>query len=183
MTLSEFLAWEARQPLRHEFDGLRPLAMTGGTAAHALIQRNLAISIGACLRGTPCTFYGSDLKIETAGRIRYPDGFVACTLIPPRATLVRDPVTIFEVLSASTSGTDRITKNQEYAALPSVQRYVMLEQDRIGATVFARVGADWLGHILTDDATLTLPEIGLTLPLAELYEGVDLAAASSTEAG
>ena len=183
MTLPEFLAWEARQPFCHEFDGLRPVAMTGGTAAHALIQRNLAISIDARLRGTPCTFYGSDLKIETAGRIRYPDGFVACTLIPPRATLVRDPVTIFEVLSASTSGTDRITKNQEYAALPSVQRYVMLEQDRIGATVFARVGADWLGHILTDDATLTLPEIGLTLPLAELYEGVDLAAVSSTEAG
>ena len=183
MTLPEFLAWEARQPLRHEFDGLRPVAMTGGTAAHALIQRNLAISIGARLRGTPCTFYGSDLKIETAGRIRYPDGFVACTPVPPRATLVRDPVTIFEVLSASTSGTDRITKNQEYAALPSVQRYVMLEQDRIGATVFARIGPDWLGHLLTDAATLALPEIGLTFPLAELYEGVDLAAASSTEAG
>ena len=168
MTLPEFLAWEARQLLRHEFDGLRPIAMTGGTAAHALIQRNLAISVGASLRGTPCTFYGSDLKIETAGRIRYPDGFVACTPVPPRSTLARDPVTLFEVLSASTSGTDRITKNQEYAALPSVQRYVMLEQDRIGATVFARIGPDWLGHILTDAATLALPEIGLAFPLAGL---------------
>ncbi len=183
MTLPEFLAWEARQPFRHEFDGLRPVAMTGGTAAHALIQRNLAISIDARLRGTPCTFYGSDLKIETAGRIRYPDGFVVRTPAPPRITLVRDPVVIFEVLSTSTSGTDRITKNQEYAALPSVQRYVMLEQDRIGATIFARIGPDWLGHILTDDAILALPEIGLTIPLAELYEGVDLAAVSSTEAG
>ncbi len=181
MTLPEFLTWEATQPLRHEFDGLHPHAMTGGTAAHALIQRNLAISIGARLRGTPCTFYGSDLKIETAGRIRYPDGFVACTPVLPRATLVRDPVTIFEVLSASTSGTDRITKNQEYAALPSVQRYVMLEQDRIGATVFARIGPDWLGHLLTDAATLALPELGLAFPLAELYDGVDLTPAPPTD--
>ncbi len=174
MTLPEFLAWESRQPLRHEFDGLHPHARDGGTAAHALIQRNLAIFVGRRLHGTPCTFYGSDLKIETAGRIRTPDGFVACTPIPPRATLVRDPVTIFEVLSASTSGTDRITKNQEYAGLPSVQRTVMLEQDRIGATVFARTGPDWLGHLLTDAATLALPELGLALPLAELYDGVDL---------
>ncbi len=181
MTLPDFLAWEARQPLRHEFDGLHPVAMTGGTAAHALIQRNLAISVGARLRGTPCTFYGSDLKIEAAGRIRYPDGFVACTPVAPRSTLVRDPVTIFEVLSTSTAGTDRITKNQEYAALPSVRRYVMLEQDRIGATVFARIGPDWLGHILTDAATLDLPEIGLAFPLAELYEGIDTTTYSSAE--
>ena len=59
----------------------------------------------------------------------------------------------------------------------------MLEQDRIGATVIARIGPDWLGHLLTDAATLALPEIGLTLPLAELYEGVDLTAASSADIG
>ncbi len=182
LTLPEFLAWESTQLLRHEFDGLRPIAMTGGTAAHALIRRNLAISVGARLRGTPCTFYGSDLKIETVGRIRTPDGFVACTPVPPRSTLVRDPVLIFEVLSASTSGTDRITKNSEYAALRSVRRYVMLEQDRIGATVFARTGPDWLGHLLTDAALLNLPEIGLAFPLAELYDGVDLSASPTTEA-
>ena len=27
MTLAEFLAWEERQPLRHEFDGVAPIAM------------------------------------------------------------------------------------------------------------------------------------------------------------
>ena len=32
MTLSEFLAWEERQELRHEFDGFRPVAMTGESA-------------------------------------------------------------------------------------------------------------------------------------------------------
>ena len=46
MSLEEFLAWEERQELRYEFDGLRPIAMTGGSSAHARVQRNLAISIG-----------------------------------------------------------------------------------------------------------------------------------------
>ena len=47
MSLAEFLEWEEQQPLRYEFDGVAAEAMTGGTAGHADIQRNLAISIGA----------------------------------------------------------------------------------------------------------------------------------------
>jgi hypothetical protein len=31
MTLEAFLEWEDRQPLRHEFDGVRAISMTGGT--------------------------------------------------------------------------------------------------------------------------------------------------------
>ena len=31
MTIDQFLAWEERQELRYEFDGLQPVAMTGGT--------------------------------------------------------------------------------------------------------------------------------------------------------
>ena len=36
-----FLDWEERQELRYEFDGFRPIAMTGGTSEHSAIQRNL----------------------------------------------------------------------------------------------------------------------------------------------
>lgn len=134
MTLPEFLAWEERQGLRHEFDGARPVAMTGGTFAHALIQGNLAASLIGRLRGKPCRFVGSDLKIEAAGNIRYPDGFVTCSAAASTATVIRDPVVIFEILSPSTSSTDRIVKNEEYRATPSVRRYVILEQDRVAAS-------------------------------------------------
>src|SRR5579859_707098 len=146
--LAEFLEWEERQPTKYEFDGLRPVAMTGGTAAHAGIQGNLFVSIRGRLRGRPCQFYGSELKIEVLGRIRYPDGFVVCTPVSPTAKVVRDPVVIFEVLSASTASTDIVTKNYEYAATPSVQRYVILAQDRVGGTMFERIGDDWVGHVL-----------------------------------
>jgi Uma2 family endonuclease len=175
MTLAEFLAWEERQPLRHEFDGSRPVAMTGGTRAHATIQANLAIAIGGRLRGGPCRFYGSDLKIRTGDdHIRYPDGFVACTTGDSTSTVVSDPVVIFEVLSPATAAVDRIAKAREYQATPSVQRYVMLEQDRIGATVYARAGDGWTHEILIAESMLALPEIGVALPLAELYEGLVL---------
>jgi Uma2 family endonuclease len=173
ITLAEFLAWEERQSLRHEFDGLRAFAMTGGTLAHAAIQANLAIAIGGRLRGGPCRFYGSDLKVRTGeDHIRYPDGFVACGPHEGASTLVSDPVVIFEVLSPSTAAVERIVKAREYQATPSVQRYVMLEQDRIGATVYARIGDGWTHEILVADSTLALPEISVALPLAELYEGL-----------
>lgn len=175
-TLTDFLAWEQQQELRHEFDGFQPVAMTGGTLAHATIQSNLAISIGSRLRGKPCRFVGGDIKVLTTTTSRYPDGLVIWLLEPNDSTVADDPIVIFEILSRSTASTDHINKNQEYKSLPSVHRYVMLEQELIGATVFFWMDDKWIGHVLADGDTLDLPEIGTRLPLAELYEGLDFSA-------
>ena len=157
ITLAEFLAWEERQPIRYEFDGVGPIGMTGGTRAHADIQANLAAALRTRLRGKPCRFYGSDLKIRTADdRIRYSDGFVTCTGGENASTIVSDPVVIFEVLSPSTAAMDRIIKAREYQAMPSVKRYVMLEQDRIGATAYTRASDDWKHEILIEDFRFSL---------------------------
>ena len=80
MSLAEFLEWEERQELRYEFDGVEPSAMTGGTVRHATIQGNFAWLSEERLRGKPCQFYGSDLKIQRRrNHIRYPDGMVVCS--------------------------------------------------------------------------------------------------------
>ena len=176
MTPDEFLAWEEGQEFKHEFDGFGPVAMVGVTFNHAVIQGNLIASLTARLRGTRCRALGSDLKVKAADSIRYPDAFVTCTPGPGGATVVHDPVVVFEILSPSTARTDRITKNREYRATPSIQRYVMLEQDEIAATVFERAWDDWIGHALAADAVVRMPEIGVELPLAELYDGFDPAA-------
>ena len=54
----------------------------------------------------------------------------------------------------------------------------MLEQSRIAGTMFVRVGDDWVGHLLDADAILQMPEIGIEIPIAELYEGIDLTSPS-----
>ncbi|MCB8874059.1 Uma2 family endonuclease [Acidisoma silvae] len=174
MSLAEFLTWENRQELRYEFDGFRPVAMTGGTIAHSAIQRNVLFSLTGRLRGRPCQPYGSHLKIEVAGRVRYPDAFVTCTAFPPDAHVVTEPVVVFEVLSDSTADTDLFTKNAEYRATPSIQRYVILAQSEAAATVFRRQGEDWLSEVLLDGAVLSMPEIGIDIPLAEFYADIDL---------
>jgi len=175
ISLDAFLDWEERQELRYEFDGFQPVAMTGGTSEHSAIQRNLITALTNRLRGQPCQPHGSELKILVSGSIRYPDAFVVCSPIPRGTTVVDNPVVVFEVLSESTATIDRIVKNQEYRDTPSIQRYVMLEQDRQAATVFARQADDWVGHVVARDVVLAMPEIGIEVPLAELYEGVSFA--------
>ena len=179
MTREQFLAWEDRQELRYEFDGFEPVAMTGGTAAHSRQQRNLAIAVGGRLRGRPCEFHGSDLKIETARGFRYSDGFVTCSPVAADATVAGEPVVIFEVLSDSTARTDLVTKNREYAEIATVRRYVVLAQDAMAGTMFERIGDDWVGHLLSAASLLHMPEIGIDLPLAELYDGVELPASDA----
>jgi len=176
MSLAQFLAWEERQELRYEFDGFQPVAMTGGTMEHEAIGYRLRALLLDRLAGKPCRPWGPTIKIEVAGRIRYPDAFVSCTPAPRGETIVPDPVVVFEVVSPSTSRTDRIDKLAEYQATPSIRRYVILEQDSIAATVFWRLGADWVARPLTEGDVLHMPDIGIEIPLAAIYADVELPA-------
>jgi Uma2 family endonuclease len=138
-----------------------------------MIGGNILIAVQTRLAGGRCRAFGSNLKIEVAGRVRYPDAFVACTPGSARQTVVNDPVVVFEVLSEGTSRTDRIEKLREYGATPSIQRYVILEQDAIAAMVFVRKGTDLVAETLTAGDILRMPEIDVEVPMAEFYAGVE----------
>jgi Uma2 family endonuclease len=173
MTVAAFLAWEETQALRWEFDGIAPVAMTGGTEAHQLIQVNLVAALRGLLRGRPCRVYGSDMKVEVAGSIRYPDAFIACGPVNPRGTVRDDPVVVFEVISPSSARTDRIDKMREYWNTPSIRRYVILEQDAIAATAYTRAEGRWSGRVLWAGDLIDLPEAGIAVALEDLYDGLD----------
>ena len=158
--------------MRWEFDGFEPVAMTGGTSEHSAIERNLFLAVGGRLRGHKCQLFTSNLKIFVASSIRYPDAFVVCSPVARGTVVVTDPVVVFEVLSLSTASTDIGVKNEDYRDTPSIQRYVMLAQDSQHAMVFERVGGDWIGHIVSGNTILTMPEIGIEIPLADLYDVV-----------
>ena len=175
MTLAEFLAWEERQELRYEFDGFEPVAMAGGTVAHDRSTFGLHRTLDARLAGKPCRPLGPNVKIIVDGRSRYPDAIVVCRPVPPDATVVEDPIVVFEVLSEGTGSTDLIDKNREYRATPSIQRYVVLQQKHKAAIVFVRRPDGWLSEIVSgDDASLDVPEIGIAVPLREVYANAGL---------
>ena len=175
MSVAEFLAWEEGQELRFEFDGVGPVAMTGGTIAHDRITFSLQRSLDDRLAGKPCRPLGPNVKIIADGRVRYPDALVVCRPLSPSATVAEDPVVVFEVLSEGSSETDLIEKNREYRATASIRRYVVLQQTHRAAIVFARHADGWLSEIIAgDDAVLDLPEIGIAVPLREIYANAGL---------
>lgn len=38
--------------------------------------------------------------------------------------------------------------------------------------MFSRIGGEWLGRVFDATAVLDMPEIGIAVPVAELYEGI-----------
>ncbi|MBV9537556.1 MAG: Uma2 family endonuclease, partial [Acidisphaera sp.] len=127
-TLAEFLAWEERQELRYEFDGMRPVAMTGGTLRHNLIAQNIVVALRTRLRGGPCRVWNADVKIVASSRVRYPDVLVTCSEQNDLMTQATDPVVVLEVISSGTARTDRVAKFNDYLTLASVAHYVIVEQ-------------------------------------------------------
>jgi Uma2 family endonuclease len=108
--------------------------------------------------------------------VRYPDALVTCTRGPGTDYLMPGVVVVFEVLSPSSGKIDRIDKLREYLAVPSIRRYVILESQSVGLSVFEREegGQDWRAKPLIAEDTLVMPEIGIEVPVTEFYEEVDL---------
>jgi Uma2 family endonuclease len=175
-TQEEFFAWAERQETRYEFDGFRPVAMTGGTTGHSMIGVNLIGELRNRLRGSPCRPLGPDAGVATVGStVRYPDALVTCTSVDPTGRTVPGVVVVFEVLSASSGAIDRVVKLREYAAVASIKRYVILESTAIGVQVLERAAPEqaWQTTGLTDGDILRMPEIGIEIPVAAIYEGID----------
>lgn len=77
-TQAAFFAWAEAQEVRYEFDGIAPVAMTGGTAGHSLIHGNIVEALRRRLR-PPCRVFGPDAGLATVGdAIRYPDVVITC---------------------------------------------------------------------------------------------------------
>jgi Uma2 family endonuclease len=183
-TDEQFLNWAAAQEGRYEFNGLQPVAMTGGTARHSRITLNIHVALRSRLRGTQCSSFGPDLGVRTIGSaIRYPDALVTCSRFSESERLAPEVQVVFEVLSADSGRRDRIEKVREYATVASIRHYIIVESAGVGLLVLHRQGGEdaWTALTLTGEEVLSLPEIGVEIPVAEFYEDVDFS--DTTAAG
>ena len=185
LTTEAFLAWEDRQEGKHEFDG-RDIIPTaggsyghqdaGGSYGHQDIVFHLRGLLGRLLAGQPYRV-AQEMRLRIGRRVRYPD-VIICP--GPRDQTIRtetDAVAIFEVLADDTATTDRVQKLIEYAELPSLRAYVLLEQAAIAATMFRReAGGAWIATAHTEGA-LQVAGLDIALPLAEVYQGLTFSTA------
>ncbi|MEB3339782.1 Uma2 family endonuclease [Okeania sp.] len=64
ITAQEYLKWEEKQPIKHEYIDGEVIAMTGETIPHSEIIANLTTALKNHLRGKGCKVLVADAKVE-----------------------------------------------------------------------------------------------------------------------
>ena len=175
LTPEEYFDWEETQEEKHEYIHGEVFIVSGGTRTHDVIAGNAYVALHAAFRGTDCTVFSSDLRVqvEPGGRYTYPDVSAACGALEftsPKETALVNPALVVEVLSDRTETYDRGGKLDAYRTVPSIREIALVRQDRHAVQVWRRDGGRWTVEDLAE-GTLTLASVRAEITLDELYAG------------
>jgi len=178
VTADEYLEWESRQEIRHEYCDGEVFAMAGGTKNHDKIAFNLRQELEDQVDGQGCDMTGSDVKVmvNDGQFYRYPDLAVSCDERDKKhETFYEFPKLIVEVLSTSTEGVDRDDKFQEYIQIPTLEEYVLVSTKRMQVECFRRgEGRMWLYFVYKEGEAVEIASMGIEFPIGQLYKNVQL---------
>lgn len=168
----EYLQGELIADIKHEYIDGHAYAMADVSKNHERITGNIFAEFRSLLRKTPCEPFASDLKVKTARGFFYPDAMVVCQDTRGNEYYAETPIIIVEVLSNSTRRLDETIKKLAYQAIPTLQEYVLIEQDFVDVEVCRR-SAGWVSEHYFMGDTVTFESVGLTLPVEEIYYRVE----------
>jgi Uma2 family endonuclease len=176
--LADFIAWENAQDTKHEFLGGEVFAMVGARRVHGVVAGNLFGLLRQALKGTRCRAFMSDMKLQPTGdTLFYPDVFVTCDEADLRTDLVfRHPLLVAEVLSDSTQAFDRGLKFAAYRQIAALREYLLVDPVTRSVELFRRNERGNFELLdMTGQPEIDLASLGVVLPAAELFDGVDQA--------
>ncbi len=178
MTPEEYLAWEAEQELRYEYDSGEITAMTGGTLPHNDLAINLLTALRPHVKARGCRINMADAKVQVQekGPYYYPDLVVSCDQRDLASTkLIRYPKLVVEVLSPGTASKDRGKKFRELQRSETLQEYVLVDYESMLVECFRRSeGRFWIYEAFEEGEMVRLESLGFEIAIATLYEDVQL---------
>ena len=178
MTVDEFLSWDDGSDSRYELWEGVVVAMAPPMPAHGRLVMTLGGEISAALRARPpCGVFGeAGIALPDRNDTFYiADIAVSCEPLRREDRMIRNPVLIVEVLSPSTSTSDRQIKLADYWRIPSVEEILLIDSQSPFAEVHRRESGRWFTEIVRGlAATLVLQSVPLTIAMATLYEGIPL---------
>lgn len=180
ISIADYLAGEEISDVKHEYLGGTVHAMAGASNQHNIIAGTIFGLLFGMLRGKRCQPFNSDTKVRIEfpdhTRFYYPDAMVVCEQNPGTDHFQNQPVVIIEVLSDSTRRADLVEKRDAYFTLPSLKVLIFVEPEFPSVTLHRAKaeGGFAVEHHSGLDATIHLPEIEAALPLAEIYERVEI---------
>ena len=181
-TVEEYLDFERASPTKHEYLAGDIYAMVGASEPHVLIVSNLIFLLRLRFRGRPCKVYANDLrlKVSQTGLYTYPDVIAICgevKLSDSHHDMIENPQVVIEVLSPSTEEYDRGEKLDHYKQIESLTDALLVAQDVRRVEHHARQpDGSWRRSEVAGSGVISLPSIGCDLPLAEIYDQIELPA-------
>lgn len=174
MSVEEYLAFERTSPVKHENVGGHLYAMVRVSRRHSRIAGNIFALVREAARGTACRVHQSAKQVPVPdGQFSYPDVVVSCGDEPQDPYLEDEPCLIVEILSPHTALTDRREKLIAYPKLPSLQAYLIVEQEgTIIERHFRDERARWLSQHIDERGVPAPCPPSAELLFADIYEGV-----------
>ncbi|MBD9354390.1 Uma2 family endonuclease [Methylomonas albis] len=168
----EYLQSERVSNIKHQLIDGMPHQMPDVSSNHNLLTGNIACELKQQLKDTSCRTLVSDMKLRVADDFFYPDVMVVCSednLDPYYKTA---PTIIIEVLSKTTRKFDQTAKRLRCQNIPSLQEYVLIEQDKGEIQLFS-LAHHWQSFYYYLGDRISFASLGISIAVEDIYERVD----------
>jgi len=181
-TVEEYLAFERKAAVKHEFYNGNIVEMPGGTINHNLIATNFAVALSIALeeKDEKYLVINSDMKIQIPAfnHFVYPDTVVVCekpAFYEDNKDVITNPLLIVEVMSPSSQVYDQGEKFYKYRTLPSLQEFVLASQEQPWVNTFYRGKPNTWIETLADklESTIHFKSIDCEIDLKRIYKNVE----------
>ncbi len=177
MTVADYLAFDEASEIRNEYIDGELYPMTGGTNNHSAIIAYTIAALVNLLVDADCTVRSSDMRVRVDDtKYVYPDVSVVCgepRFSDENEVTLLNPTVVVEVTSPSSIVNDHISKVEFYGAVPSIEGYLILDQERVFAERYTRAESGWHLRQFSDvNDVIALEPLGVELPLSQVYSRV-----------
>jgi predicted adenylyl cyclase CyaB len=181
LSIEEYLEFENDSPEKHEYYQGEIFAMAGAKVSHNIISVNLLGVLQQKLKNKSCQPFNSDQRIYIPGNtlFTYPDISIVCGKVETKDNddlNILNPSVVVEVLSQSTKRYDRGEKFILYRDIVSLREYILIDSQKVRIEAFRiNAGGHWeLEEYKSEETTLEIKTVGLSIPVDEIYQGVTL---------
>ncbi len=181
ITPEAYLASERNAEFKSEYFNGEVFAMAGASQRHNLVVTNVVSELRTQLKKSKCQVFPSDMRVRVkrTGLYTYPDVTVVCgepEFDDAFEDILLNPTLLVEVLSPSTEPYDRGKKFEHYRRITFLREYLLIAQDRCRVEQYVKQSdGSWsLFEIAGLAASVKLVSVEVVLPLAEVYDKVEL---------
>ena len=173
-TVEEYILLEEAGEIRHEFINGNLFEMSGASREHHKLCKKLLRILEDLLLGTGYEVNMENMKVAIPGGnlFYYPDIFITKEKQTPLNKYIQyEPELIIEVLSESTRTKDSIDKFIQYRKIETLKYYLVAEPEKcLVMCYFKRSDGEWdMLSYTQKEEVIQLPEIGISLPLNQVY--------------